>query len=65
VRPRSIANFGRRWGKGVAHIVQAAPFRHLVTPGGHNLSVAMTNCGRVGWVSDRAGYRYEPEFVMP
>jgi alkylated DNA repair protein (DNA oxidative demethylase) len=39
-------------------IVKAAPFRHLVTPGGHTMSVAMTNCGRVGWVSDRSGYRY-------
>ena len=37
----------------VGHVVQAAPFRHLVTPGGYGMSVAMTNCGRVGWVSDR------------
>jgi alkylated DNA repair protein (DNA oxidative demethylase) len=43
----------------VARIAQAAPFRHLVTPGGYTMSVAMTNCGRVGWVSDRAGYRYD------
>jgi alkylated DNA repair protein (DNA oxidative demethylase) len=41
-------------------IVKAAPFRHLVTPGGHTMSVAMTNCGRVGWVSDSSGYRYDP-----
>jgi alkylated DNA repair protein (DNA oxidative demethylase) len=41
-------------------IVKAAPFRHLVTPGGHTMSVAMTNCGRVGWVSDARGYRYDP-----
>jgi alkylated DNA repair protein (DNA oxidative demethylase) len=40
-------------------IVKAAPFRHLVTPGGHTMSVAMTNCGRVGWVSDPRGYRYD------
>jgi alkylated DNA repair protein (DNA oxidative demethylase) len=45
----------------VARIAQGAPFRHLVTPGGYTMSVAMTNCGRVGWVSDRAGYRYDPE----
>ncbi|MBL8516202.1 MAG: DNA oxidative demethylase AlkB [Betaproteobacteria bacterium] len=38
----------------------AAPFRHLVTPGGHTMSVAMTNCGSLGWVSDRKGYRYAP-----
>ena len=44
----------------VARIAQAVPFRHLVTPGGYTMSVAMTNCGRVGWVSDRTGYRYAP-----
>ena len=43
----------------VERIAQAAPFRHLVTPGGYTMSVAMTNCGRVGWVSDRTGYRYD------
>src|SRR5678810_1457701 len=43
----------------VSRIAQAAAFRHLVTPGGHTMSVAMTNCGRVGWVSDRTGYRYD------
>jgi alkylated DNA repair protein (DNA oxidative demethylase) len=43
----------------IAGITAAAGFRHLVTPGGHLMSVAMTNCGRVGWVSDRRGYRYE------
>ena len=44
----------------VNQIVQKAAFRHLVTPGGYTMSVAMTNCGRVGWVSDRTGYRYDP-----
>jgi DNA oxidative demethylase len=49
-------------------IVEQAPFRHMVTPGGHQMSVAMTNCGRVGWVTDRAGYRYDshdPEAGKP
>ncbi len=41
-------------------VLTAAPFRHLVTPGGKTMSVAMTNCGEVGWVSDRSGYRYDP-----
>jgi alkylated DNA repair protein (DNA oxidative demethylase) len=45
----------------VTQIAQSAAFRHLVTPGGYTMSVAMTNCGRVGWVSDRTGYRYDPE----
>src|SRR6267142_1209846 len=43
----------------VSRVTQVAPFRHLVTPGGYTMSVAMTNCGRVGWVSDRTGYRYD------
>ena len=43
-----------------ARIAETAPFRFLVTPGGYSMSVAMTNCGRVGWVSDRKGYRYDP-----
>ncbi|MBA4329055.1 MAG: DNA oxidative demethylase AlkB [Polaromonas sp.] len=39
-------------------LLAAAPLRHLVTPGGHTMSVAMSNCGALGWVSDRRGYRY-------
>ncbi|MCW2351725.1 DNA oxidative demethylase AlkB [Sphingobium sp. B12D2B] len=42
----------------VATIAETAPFRHLETPGGRRMSVAMTNTGRLGWVSDRRGYRY-------
>jgi alkylated DNA repair protein (DNA oxidative demethylase) len=42
----------------IESVAAAAPFRHLVTPGGQTMSVAMTNCGTVGWVSDRTGYRY-------
>jgi alkylated DNA repair protein (DNA oxidative demethylase) len=40
-------------------VVTAAPFRHMVTPGGFMMSVAITNCGAVGWVTDRTGYRYD------
>ena len=43
----------------LAQIVEAAPFRHMVTPGGYRMSVAMTNCGQAGWVSDAKGYRYD------
>lgn len=39
-------------------IVEEAPFRHMVTPGGFAMSVAMTNCGDAGWITDRTGYRY-------
>ncbi len=42
----------------VAAIEQSAPFRHMVTPGGFTMSVALTNCGALGWTSDRRGYRY-------
>jgi alkylated DNA repair protein (DNA oxidative demethylase) len=41
-------------------VIAQAPFRHMVTPGGHTMSVAMTNCGAVGWVTDSDGYRYSP-----
>lgn len=40
-------------------VTAAAPFRHMVTPGGFRMSVAMTNCGAAGWVTDRSGYRYD------
>ena len=49
-------------------IVAAAPFRRMFTPGGHQMSVAMTNCGSAGWVTDRSGYRYsadDPETGKP
>src|SRR5580698_6014264 len=39
-------------------IAERAPFRHMTTPGGFRMSVAMTNCGRYGWLTDRTGYRY-------
>ncbi|MCJ7799600.1 MAG: DNA oxidative demethylase AlkB [Polaromonas sp.] len=45
--------------KAVRQVTAAAPLRHLITPGGHSMSVAMSNCGAWGWVSDRTGYRYE------
>ena len=52
----------------IGAIVAQAPFRHMVTPGGHAMSVAMTNCGAAGWVTDRSGYRYDandPEAERP
>jgi alkylated DNA repair protein (DNA oxidative demethylase) len=44
----------------IDRIAAQAPFRRMVTPGGFQMSVAMTNCGSVGWVTDRTGYRYDP-----
>lgn len=41
-------------------IAAEAPFRHMTTPGGYRMSVAMTNCGAAGWITDRRGYRYAP-----
>lgn len=52
----------------IERVAAAAPFRHLVTPGGFRMSVAMTNCGALGWVSDASGYRYsavDPESGRP
>ena len=42
----------------VDQITAQAPLRHLQTPGGRAMSVAMSNCGSWGWTSDRHGYRY-------
>jgi alkylated DNA repair protein (DNA oxidative demethylase) len=42
----------------IQHVTAHAPWRHLVTPGGFTMSVAMSNCGALGWHSDRQGYRY-------
>lgn len=44
---------------GVDSVTTQAPFRHMITPGGFEMSVAMTNCGSYGWVTDRTGYRYD------
>ena len=49
-------------------IVSRSPFRNMVTPGGFRMAVAMSNCGALGWVSDRKGYRYaqiDPETNRP
>ena len=45
--------------KALERILAEAPFRHMVTPSGHTMSAAMTNCGAAGWISDRSGYRYD------
>jgi len=52
----------------IAAVSEAAPFRRMTTPGGFVMSVAMTNCGTAGWVTDRTGYRYaaaDPETGRP
>ncbi|MGE8690145.1 MAG: DNA oxidative demethylase AlkB [Achromobacter sp.] len=46
---------------GVDAVTAQAPFRHMETPGGYAMSVALTNCGRLGWTSDARGYRYTRE----
>jgi len=59
-----LPGFALRWEEAlladIHAIALAAPFRHMLTPGGQRMSVAMTNCGEVGWITDRKGYRYEP-----
>lgn len=44
----------------IAEIAMHSPFRRMVTPSGYAMSAAMTNCGNLGWVTDRSGYRYDP-----
>ena len=54
--------------RAIESIDRAAPFRHMLTPGGSAMSVAMTNCGALGWITDRRGYRYggiDPEHGVP
>jgi len=41
-------------------VLNQAPFRHMVTPGGYTMSVALTSCGQYGWTTDRSGYKYSP-----
>jgi DNA oxidative demethylase len=53
------ASEGQALMKSLEEILSAAPFRHMITPGGYRMSVAMTNCGQAGWVSDESGYRYD------
>jgi alkylated DNA repair protein (DNA oxidative demethylase) len=43
----------------VQDVIKQAPFRHMITPGGFRMTVAMTNCGSLGWVTDATGYRYD------
>jgi DNA oxidative demethylase len=52
----------------IERIVALAPFRQMETPGGFRMSVAMSNCGAVGWVTDKMGYRYadlDPQSTLP
>jgi alkylated DNA repair protein (DNA oxidative demethylase) len=58
-----LGGFARRFEEplvsALQRVVEFAPFRHMITPGGHRMSIAMTNCGTAGWVTDRTGYRYD------
>lgn len=46
--------------RAIAAVASQSPFRQMVTPGGYTMSVAMTNCGRLGWTTDARGYLYAP-----
>jgi alkylated DNA repair protein (DNA oxidative demethylase) len=74
IGPRAcvLRGFAAEWAdelmEGIVKVVQEAPFRHMVTPGGFVMSVALTNCGSLGWTTDRRGYRYthhDPESGRP
>lgn len=45
--------------RAIQSVIAMAPLRHMRTPGGYTMSVAMSNCGPLGWVSDPSGYRYD------
>lgn len=58
--PRFVLALEQELLSDLERITKQAPFRHMTTPGGFRMSVAMTNCGPLGWVSDERGYRYAP-----
>jgi alkylated DNA repair protein (DNA oxidative demethylase) len=64
LRPGVVLLRGFAGDAAICNAVQAvqkdAPPRRMVTPGGYAMSVAMTSCGTLGWVTDRSGYRYDP-----
>ena len=53
------ASYAQRLWADLQCVLDAAPPRHMATPGGFRMSVAMSNCGTIGWVSDTGGYRYD------
>lgn len=63
-RAKVLRGFALPWAAellaGVDEVERASPFRHMVTPGGFKMSVALTSCGPLGWTTDRRGYRYTP-----
>lgn len=67
-----LRGFARTWERALVReldaVVARSPFRHMLTPGGFRMSVAMTNCGERGWVSEATGYRYsthDPQSGQP
>lgn len=58
--PQAVADI-RPIQAAIEAVLQQAPLRHLKTRWGQSLSVAMSNCGTLGWHSDNRGYRYVPE----
>jgi alkylated DNA repair protein (DNA oxidative demethylase) len=64
--PGAFLLHGFAWDAGSAllaaieQVLAIAPLRNMQTPGGRRMSVAMSNCGTLGWISDRRGYRYSP-----
>ncbi|ALR77437.1 DNA oxidative demethylase AlkB [[Enterobacter] lignolyticus] len=57
---RYAAGRAERLLEAIHQIAQLSPFRQMVTPGGYTMSVAMTNCGELGWTTDAGGYLYAP-----
>jgi alkylated DNA repair protein (DNA oxidative demethylase) len=58
IRGSAAPHVDRLWAD-LQRVLDAAPPRHMATPGGFVMSVAMSNCGTIGWVSDAGGYRYD------
>lgn len=56
--PRRAAGCSPQLLAAIEQVATQTPFRYMHTPGGHRMSVAMTSCGALGWITDAAGYRY-------
>lgn len=58
LRAFALATADALW-QHVLAVAARSPWRHMITPGGKPMAVETTNCGHLGWISDRRGYRYE------
>jgi len=57
--PSFVLMHDKELSEAIRQITTTSPLRNMVTRNGYSMSVAMTNCGEAGWVTDKSGYRYQ------